>query len=91
MTKLLDKYPRISDMLPKAKRRMPHFAAEYLFSGTGYDLAMEYNEKILKEILFVPRYLKGIVQADTKTNILGRSYAAPFGIAPMGLTGLMWP
>ena len=91
MTKLLDKYPRISDMLPKAKRRMPHFAAEYLFSGTGYDLAMEYNEKILKEILFVPRYLKGIVEADTKTNILGRSYAAPFGIAPMGLTGLMWP
>ena len=31
----MDKYPRINDLLPKAKRRLPHFSAEYLFSGTG--------------------------------------------------------
>ena len=37
MASLADKYPRISDMKAKAIKRMPHFAAEYLLSGTGYD------------------------------------------------------
>ena len=30
LSSLVDKYPRVSDMVGVAKRRMPHFAAEYL-------------------------------------------------------------
>ena len=37
MSKLLDRYPRIANMIPKVRSRLPHFAAEYLFSGTGYE------------------------------------------------------
>jgi hypothetical protein len=40
LTNLADKYPRINDMKNKAIKRMPHFAAEYLLSGTGYDRAL---------------------------------------------------
>ena len=50
MTTLADKYPRIADMRKRALKRMPHFAAEYLFSGTGYDRAMDHNQEILKNI-----------------------------------------
>ena len=46
MSNLVDKYPRVSDMVNVAKRRMPHFAAEYLFAGTGYDEALENNRKV---------------------------------------------
>jgi L-lactate dehydrogenase (cytochrome) len=31
------------------------------------------------------------MKVDTKTELFGRTYAAPFGVAPVGLTGLMWP
>ena len=91
MSNLADKYPRISDMRKRALRRIPHFAAEYLFSGTGYDRAMDYNQEILKNVFLTPRYLKGTVEADLKTKLFDRVYDAPFGIAPIGMTSLIWP
>ena len=91
MSNLADKYPRISDMKERALKRMPHFAAEYLFSGTGYDRAMDHNQEILKNIFLTPRYLKGTVGANLKTKLFNRVYDAPFGIAPVGMTSLIWP
>ena len=55
MTNLADKYPRINDMKNKAIKRMPHFAAEYLLSGTGYDRAMDHNQEVLKNIFLTPK------------------------------------
>ena len=91
MASLADKYPRISDMKAKAIKRMPHFAAEYLLSGTGYDRAMDLNQEVLKNIFLTPRYLKGTVEANLKTKLFNRVYSAPFGIAPIGMTSLIWP
>ena len=91
MSNLVDKYPRVSDMINDAKRRMPHFAAEYLFAGTGYDEALENNRKVFNQIFLVPKYLKGTVIPDLKTKLLGYEYDAPFGMAPVGMTSLMWP
>jgi len=91
LSNLADKYPRISDMKDRAIKRMPHFAAEYLFSGTGYDRAMDHNQEILKNIFLTPRYLKGTVEANLKTKLFNRTYDAPFGIAPVGMTSLIWP
>ena len=91
MSNLADKYPRISDMKAKALQRMPHFAAEYLFSGTGYDRAMDHNQNILKNIFLTPRYLKGTVEPNLQTKLFNRTYDAPFGIAPVGMTSLIWP
>ncbi len=91
MSNLVDKYPRVSDMVNVAKRRMPHFAAEYLFAGTGYDEALENNRKIFNQIFLVPQYLKGTVNPNLKTKLFDHEYDAPFGMAPVGMTSLMWP
>ena len=91
MSGLVDKYPRVSDMISLAKRRIPHFAAEYLFAGTGYDEALENNRKVFNQIFLVPKYLKGTVIPDLKTKLFGYEYDAPFGMAPVGMTSLMWP
>ena len=88
---LVDKYPRVSDMVYIAKRRMPHFASEYLFAGTGYDEALENNIKVFNKIYLVPNYLKGTVNPNLKTKLFGHEYDAPFGMAPVGMTSLMWP
>ena len=91
MSDLLDKYPRVSDMMNAAKRRMPHFAAEYLFAGTGYDEALENNRKVFNQIFLVPKYLKGTVIPNLKTKLFDHEYDSPFGMAPVGMTSLMWP
>ena len=91
MKNLMDKYPRVLDLLPKAKKRLPHFASEYLFSGTGYDLAIKNNTEILKNIFLTPKYVQGVVEPNLKVNLFGDIYDAPFGVAPVGLTGLIWP
>jgi|TARA_B110000977_G_scaffold5101_1_gene7313 L-lactate dehydrogenase (cytochrome) len=91
LSNLVDKYPRVSDMIDIAKRRMPHFAAEYLFAGTGYDEALENNRKVFNQIFLVPKYLKGTVTPVLKTKLFGYEYDAPFGMAPVGMTSLMWP
>ena len=91
LSSLVDKYPRVSDMVGVAKRRMPHFAAEYLFAGTGYDEALENNRKAFNEVYLVPQYLKGSVNPNLKTKLFGYEYDAPFGMAPVGMTSLMWP
>ena len=91
MSDLVDKYPRVSDMISLAKRRIPHFASEYLFAGTGYDEALTNNRKVFNQIFLVPKYLKGTVIPDLKTKLFGYEYDAPFGMAPVGMTSLMWP
>ena len=91
LSSLVDKYQRVSDMVGVAKRRMPHFAAEYLFAGTGYDEALENNRKAFNEVFLVPQYLKGTVNPNLKTKLFGYEYDAPFGMAPVGMTSLMWP
>ena len=91
MSSLVDKYPRVSDMINDAKRRMPHFAAEYLFAGTGYDEALENNRKVFNQIFLVPKYLKGTVVPNLKTKLFDHEFSAPFGMAPVGMTSLMWP
>ena len=70
LSSLVDKYPRVSDMVNLAKRRIPHFASEYLFAGTGYDEALENNRKVFNKIFLVPKYLKGTVEPNLKTKLL---------------------
>ena len=87
----MDRYPAISDLEARAKRRTPFFAWEYLASGTGADRAVQRNADALSEITLTPQLLKGQFEPETQTELFGITYAAPIGIAPVGLTGLIWP
>ena len=84
-------YPRVIDLLEKAIKRIPFFCSEYLFSGTGTDNVVDANNEIFKQVFLTPKYLKGTVDPSTKQTIFGSEYSAPFGVAPMGSAGLIWP
>ncbi len=86
-----NKFPRISDVADKAKKRIPHVAWEYLNSGTGKEQLLAQNQNSFKNIRFIPRFCKGELNADVKTKLFNKVYDCPIGIAPVGLTGLMWP
>lgn len=56
---MMQKYPRISDMIEPAQRRLPKFVHAYLAAGTGTGQAMCKNEQAFSEIDLTPRFLRG--------------------------------
>ncbi|MEL6356896.1 MAG: alpha-hydroxy acid oxidase, partial [Bacteroidota bacterium] len=81
----------ISDLYQKAQKRIPKVAWEYLAAGTGDEDLIDRNRTAFQKIIFLPQFCKGPQEVDTTTSLFGRSYSAPLGVAPVGLTGLMWP
>lgn len=84
-------YPAITDLKTRARRRVPKFVWEYLDSGTGVEATKARNRAALDQIGFAPSILHGPQEVDLTSRFLGQEYAAPFGIAPIGMSGLIWP
>lgn len=84
-------YPSIDDLRKRAQQKIPGFAFEYLDGGCNEDVNLYKNTDELRKIELVPHYLKTHTGSDLKTELFGHIYDAPFGIAPVGLQGLMWP
>ncbi|TRD22653.1 alpha-hydroxy acid oxidase [Palleronia caenipelagi] len=83
-------HPSIDDLRRRARRRIPHFVFEYLDSATGRQRGLQINCDALDAIRFMPRVLRGQIKAQFGTTLMGRSYDLPFGIAPVGMSGLIW-
>lgn len=88
---LHQRYPALSDLKIKAKRRIPHFMWEYLDSATGAETVKSRNRAALDAVLFPPAVLQGEIKPDPTCQFLGRDYALPVGIAPVGMSGGIWP
>lgn len=84
-------YPGIDDLRERARRRTPRFAFEYLDGGCNEDVNLRKNTDDLRQIELKPYYLTKHEPPNLKTELFGHEYDAPFGIAPIGLQGLIWP
>lgn len=84
-------YPSVADLKKKARKRVPRFAFEYLEGGCNEDVNLVRNKSELQEVKLMPYYLRPYQQPDLSTTLFGKTYDAPFGIAPVGLQGLIWP
>lgn len=84
-------YPAISDLKSRARKRIPHFVWEYLDSATGNEITQARNRAKFDDILLSPSILHGEFTPDVSTTFLGRDYPMPVGIAPVGMSGLIWP
>ena len=84
-------YPAVSDLAAKARRRIPRFVWDYLDSGTGTEAAKARNRAALDRVGLVPSVLHGEFTPDLSVRLLGEELPLPFGIAPVGMSGLMWP
>ena len=83
--------PSIEHLRQRAKRRLPGFAFDYLEGGCFSEINLRRNMDEIREVQLRPYYLRDYAGASQKTELFGRTYDAPFGIAPIGLQGLMWP
>ncbi len=85
------KYPGLYDLKKKARRRIPKFVWEYLDSGTGQEATKQRNRLALDRIGFEPSILHGEQTPDLQQTFLGHEFPLPFGISPVGMSGLIWP
>lgn len=85
------KYPSVEDLIKKAKKRIPKFAFEYLDGGCNEEINVVKNTTDIRKLELLPQYLKTHQESDLRTELFGHVYDAPFGIAPVGLQGLIWP
>jgi isopentenyl diphosphate isomerase/L-lactate dehydrogenase-like FMN-dependent dehydrogenase len=81
----------VADLKRLARRRIPGFAFDYIEEGCNSGHAVNNNRRALDQVSLQPYYLKPYVEPQLDTNLFGQAYAKPFGIAPLGLTGLVWP
>jgi len=89
--KFNSKYPSIEDLRERAKRRIPGFAFDYLDGGCNEEVNLHKNTSEIREVELKPDYLSEYKGFNMETELFGHTYSAPFGIAPVGLQGLMWP
>ncbi|MGB5607830.1 alpha-hydroxy acid oxidase [Eudoraea sp.] len=89
--KFNSRYPSIEDLRERAKRRIPGFAFDYLDGGCNEEVNLRKNTSKIREVELKPDYLSEYKGFNMETELFGHTYSAPFGIAPVGLQGLMWP
>jgi L-lactate dehydrogenase (cytochrome) len=89
--RLLRRHPGFGSLMRAARLRIPGFAFDYLEGGVGDELCIARNRRALDDVEMVPRYGSDIAVTSTATRLFGQSYDLPLGVAPMGLSGLVWP
>ena len=78
----------LDDFETEARRHLPRPIFGYIAGAAETNRSLRANREAFGDHDFVPRVLAGVAQRDQSTQLLGQSYAAPFGIAPMGLCAL---
>ena len=89
--KFISQYPSIADLKIKARKKIPRFAFEYLNGGCNDNVNIKRNTDEIRNVQLRPEYIKKFNGSSLKTSVFGIEYDFPFGIAPIGLQGLMWP
>jgi L-lactate dehydrogenase (cytochrome) len=70
---------------------VPQFAFEYLEGGCFSNINLQRNTDEIRQVRLVPQYVREYGGSELSTEIFGIRYDAPFGVAPIGLQGMVWP
>ena len=87
------RYPSVNELRERSKKKVPKFAFEYLDGGCHDDVNLKRNTQRIRDVELKPKYLieQNDKALDLRTKIFDHIYSLPFGMAPIGLQGLMWP
>jgi L-lactate dehydrogenase (cytochrome) len=78
----------IEDFRTLARRRLPHFLFEYIDGGSYAELTLRRNVSDLGAIALRQRVLRDVSDITLKTSLLGRDWAMPVALGPIGLAGM---
>src|SRR5262249_43599258 len=81
----------IEELHQVAKRRTPRAVFDYFEGACEDEEGMARNESVFRNYQLLPRYLVDVSTIDQKATLFGRTYSAPFGIAPTAAQGYLRP
>jgi (S)-mandelate dehydrogenase len=85
------RYPSVSDLKVKAKRRIPNFAFDYIDGAIDQENGKQRNRESFHAVKLTPRYLTDVSTVDISAAVFGKRYDMAFGVPPVGLGNMMWP
>lgn len=80
----------IAELADMARRRLPHFAWEYLEGGAEEELTLKRNRQAFSEIALLPSTLVPYAHLKTQRTIFGRELPLPMAIGPTGYNGMLY-
>lgn len=78
----------LDDFESLARRRLPRAIYGYITGAAERNITRDDNRNAFDAWGFVPRVLRNVSHRNLRTSLFGVDYAAPFGIAPMGIAAL---
>ena len=84
----LRKMLSLDDFEHAARRFLPKPIFAYVFGGCETDRSLRGNRSAFEQHGWLTRVLTDTSRRTLATPLLGKQYAAPFGIAPMGISAL---
>jgi L-lactate dehydrogenase (cytochrome) len=89
--RLRRRFPTVESLRRRARLRVPRFAFDFVDGGANDEDCARRNAQALSAIELLPRYCVETKGSSLEVELFSRRYAAPFGVAPMGSAGMMWP
>lgn len=86
--KILDDILCLQDFETKARRKLPRPIFGYIAGAAEDNTSLQDNRTVFKDYRFITQVLTDVSRRDQKVELFGKTYHAPFGIAPMGLNAL---
>ena len=78
----------LADFETMARKHLPGPVFAYVSGGCETDRAMRGNDDAFADYDWVPRVFTNTSERSLSTTLFGETWAAPFGIAPMGVSAL---
>jgi len=88
MSNRLQRILCLDDFEAAARKQLPRPIFGYVSGAAETNASLSDNRRAFGEFGFVPRVLVDISKGSPQTSLFGEAYAAPFGIAPMGISAL---
>jgi L-lactate dehydrogenase (cytochrome) len=83
-----ERFLSLGDFEVAARRHLPRALWAYVSGGVEDNTARDGNRAAFREWTFVPRVLNDVGERSEETTLFGKTYSAPFGVAPMGITAM---
>ncbi len=87
-TRIADRALCLDDFEAMSRRHLPRPVFGYVAGATERNASLTDNARAFAEWGFQPRVLRDVSKRSWARELFGREWAAPFGIAPMGLSAL---
>jgi (S)-mandelate dehydrogenase len=80
----------IEELRTMARKRVPHFAFEYVECGAEDEVTLRWNRAVFETIRFMPSTLVDTTARHQRIDLFGREASMPLIIAPTAINGMQW-